>query len=93
MTKILTKDAVKYMLFSIEHKHQSKKKKKYFADYGELNIRAYFDFIKEFGYHNAVDKKSFSEFINAMADVYLQNQERQEYAIYLRAKLEDDLNI
>lgn len=93
MIKILTKDAVKYMLFSIEHKHQTKKKKKYFADYGELNIRAYFDFIKEFGYHNAVDKKTFMEFMHAMADVYLQNPERQEYAIYLRSKLEEDLNI
>lgn len=81
------------MLFSLDVLRRQSKKKHYFAQYGELNVRAYFDFIKEFGFHNAHDKKTFQGFINAMADVYLQNPEHQEYAIYLRSKLEDDLNI
>ena len=93
MTGILSTDEAKFLLFTIEHRHQSKKKKKYFADYGEINIRAYFDFIMEFGYHNTHDKRSFAEFRDVLADIYLKNPERHEYAIYLRSKLEDDLNI
>jgi hypothetical protein len=93
MTRLLNSDEAMFLLFAIEHRHRPKKKKKYFADYGEINIRAYFDFIKEFGFHNTHDKQTFPEFINAMSDVYLQNPKRHEYAIYLRSKLEDDLNI
>ncbi|WPC03493.1 hypothetical protein SBP02_11925 [Pseudomonas benzenivorans] len=93
MTRALNSDEAKFLLFTIEHRHNSKKKKKYFADYGEINIRAYFDFIKEFGYHNTHDKQTFAEFRDVLADIYLQNPERQEYAVYLRSKLEDDLNI
>lgn len=81
------------MLFSLDMIKRQSKKKHYFKDYGELNVRAYFDFVREFGYHNTHDKKTFQAFINAMADVYLQNQERIEYAIYLPSKLQDDLNI
>lgn len=79
MTRTLTKDEAKYMLFTLEHRHKSKKKKKHFSDYGELNICAYFDFIKEYGYHNTLDKKSFKKFRDILADIYIQNPERQEY--------------
>jgi len=93
LTRILTKDEALFMLFSLDMLRRQSKKKHYFAEYGELNVRAYFDFIREFGYHNTHDKKTFQEFINAMADFYLQNPERQELSMYLRSKLEDDLNI
>lgn len=93
MTRILPKDEALFMLFSLDVLRRQSKMKYYYAEYGELNVRAYFDFIREFGYHNTHDKKTFQAFINAMADVYLQNPESQEYAIYLRSKLEDDLNI
>lgn len=89
----MTKDEALFMLFSLDMIKRQSKKKHYYADYGELNVRAYFDFIKEFGYHNTHGKKTFQEFINAMADVYLQNPERHEYAIYLPSKLHSDLNI
>lgn len=93
MTRILTKDEAIFMLFSLDVQRKHSKKKHYFTEYGELNVRAYFHFIREFGHHKTHDKKTFPEFINAMADVYLKNPERQEYSMYLRSKLEDDLNI
>lgn len=93
MTRILPKPEALFMLFSLDVLRRQSKKKYYFAEYGELNVRAYFDFTKEFGPHSTRGMKTFQEFINAMADVYLQNPERQELSMYLRSKLEDDLNI
>ena len=39
------------------------------------------------------ERKSQSHDTRYKIDYYVKNPERQEYAIYLRSKLEDDLNI